>query len=179
MKRALTVAIGIFTAAHAANAAQAGYFDVPPTVTLESGDTWRLDGQRYRIYGIQSCLRGTAYTDKAGHKQDCGNASLAMLAAYIADGHPQCAPLIKEEKITYVVCYIRVANEILDLANVMITSGFAFTALNIEGLPYVPTYAVAEQTARQKKSGLWQFPDFPHPSVILSKLAFQAERVKK
>ena len=67
----------------AANAAPEGYFDLAPGITLETADTWISNGERFRLYGIQSCLRGTAYTDGQGNRQDCGEASLAMLAAYM------------------------------------------------------------------------------------------------
>ena len=51
-------------------------------------------GRRYRLYGVQTCLRGTTYTDHAGQRRDCGEASLAVLAAYITDTHPVCATMV-------------------------------------------------------------------------------------
>nr|WP_323131413.1 hypothetical protein [Sinorhizobium medicae] len=77
-------------------------------------------------------MRGTAYTDKHGQNRDCGEASLAVLAAYIKDTKPVCAPVVKKNGIAYVVCYATVGKERLDLANVLITSGYAFAALNGE-----------------------------------------------
>ncbi|MEY9625110.1 endonuclease YncB(thermonuclease family) [Sinorhizobium fredii] len=59
----------------------------------------------------------------------------------------------------------------------MITSGYAFTALNADGLPFHPPYAVAEQDARVKRAGLWQFEDVQHPAILLSREA--NERAKK
>ena len=94
---------------------------------------------------------------------------LAILAAYIKDTKPVCAPVVKKDGIAYVVCYATVAKERLDLANVLITSGYAFAALNREGLPYHVPYAVAEQLARDKRAGLWQFEDVQHPAILLSR----------
>jgi endonuclease YncB( thermonuclease family) len=68
-----------------------------------------------------------------------------------------------------VVCYATVGTDRLDLTNVLITSGYAFAALNGEGLPYHVPYAVAEQLARDKRAGLWQFEDVQHPAILLSR----------
>lgn len=164
-------------AATSATAAPEGYFDLRPGVTLETGDTW-IDGEkRYRLYGVQSCLRGTSYADKHGEKRDCGDTSLAVFAAYIKDTKPVCAPVARTADFTYVVCYAQVGQSRLDLATMMITSGYAFAALNAEGLPFHPPYAVAEQDAREKRAGLWRFDDVQHPAILLSRTA--NERAKK
>lgn len=149
-------------------AAPPGYFDLKPGVTLETGDTWTDAGKRYRIYGIQSCIRGTFYTDHAGQKRDCGDASLAILAAYIKDTAPICAPAAQTSDLTYVVCYSTVKDSRLDLATMMISQGFAFASLDKFGLPVFPAYSVAEQDARARTAGLWQFKDVQHPAILLS-----------
>ncbi|NRP75149.1 hypothetical protein ILFOPFJJ_06072 [Ensifer psoraleae] len=167
MRKALLLLSALLPAT--AIAAPDGYFDLLPGVTLETGDTWTSDGKRFRLYGVQSCLRGTSYTDKHGQKRDCGEASLAVFAAYIKDTKPVCAPVAKKDDTAYVVCYATVGRQRLDLANVLITSGYAFAALNGEGLPYHVPYAVAEQLARDKRAGLWQFEDVQHPAILLSR----------
>lgn len=176
MRRAAIYLAAILTSGEI-NAAPAGYFDLQPGVTLESGDTWVAGGNRYRLYGVQSCLRGTPYTDKTGQKRDCGDASLAVFAAYIKDTRPVCAPVAKTAETSYVVCYATVGRDRLDLATMMVTSGYAFAALNAEGLPFHPPYAVAEQGAREQRAGLWQFEDVQHPAILLSRSA--NERAKK
>lgn len=153
------------------DAAPNGYFDLPTTVTLESGDTWMQSGQKFRLFGVQSCLRGTSYTAKDGSKRDCGDASMAMFAAYIRDTKPVCAAVAKTGDLTYVMCYATVAGKMLDLGTILISTGFAFAALNQSGIPYNPAYAVAEQQARDGKSGLWAFPDVQHPAILISKAA--------
>ncbi|WP_367118393.1 thermonuclease family protein, partial [Mesorhizobium sp.] len=108
---------------------------------------------------------------------DCGDASLAVFAAYIKDTKPVCAPVAKTADLSYVVCYATLGKDRLDLATMMIASGYAFASLNAEGLPFHPPYAVAEQDARDRRAGLWQFQDVQHPAVLLSRSA--NERAKK
>ena len=148
-----------------------GYFELTPGVTLESGDSWRDDGRYLRLFGVQACLRGTYYTDKTGARRDCGEASLAVLAAYIADIRPLCAQVARSTDTVFVSCYATIGTDRLDLANLMISSGFAFASLDERGLPYHAPYAVVEQTAREKRVGLWQFDDVQHPAILLSRTA--------
>jgi endonuclease YncB( thermonuclease family) len=148
-----------------------GYFELKPGVTLESGDSWRDDGRHFRLYGVQACLRGTFYTNKAGTRRDCGEASLVVFAAYIADTHPICATVAQSAGTVFVACYATIGADRLDLANLLISSGFAFASLNERGLPHHTPYAVAEQAAREKKVGLWQFDDVQHPALLLGQSA--------
>ncbi|MBB6469169.1 endonuclease YncB(thermonuclease family) [Aminobacter lissarensis] len=166
----------VFAGGSWAAAAPEGYFDLQPGVTLETGDTWIAEGKRYRLYGVQSCLRGTAYTERSGEKQDCGDASLAMLAAYIRDTSPVCAPVAASAGTTFVACYATIGGERLDLANILIASGFAFASLDAGGMPLHAPYAVVEQKARESRAGLWQFDDVQHPSILLSRAANERGR---
>ncbi|WP_353646791.1 thermonuclease family protein [Mesorhizobium sp. WSM2239] len=159
-------------AAAPASAAE-GYFDLQPGVTLESGDSWIDGGTRLRLYGVQACLRGTFYTDRFGFRRDCGEASLAVLAAYVADAKPRCARIARSRDTVLVSCFVVIGSDRLDLASLMISSGFAFASLDANGLPYHPAYAVVEQTAREKGAGLWQFDDVQHPAILLGQSAGQ------
>lgn len=176
MRGGATLCVAAVFTGSAATAAPNGYFDLRPGVTLETGDTWIAEGKRYRLYGVQSCLRGTDYTDRSGEKRDCGDASLAMLAAYIRDTHPVCAPVAKNSDTTFVGCYAMIGSERLDLANILIASGFAFAALDASGMPFHAPYAVVEQNAREARAGLWQFDDVQHPSILLSRAANESVR---
>jgi endonuclease YncB( thermonuclease family) len=164
-------AIGICLWTAAASAAPAGYFELTPGLLFETADTWALGAKRYRLYGLQSCLRGTFYTDRSGRKRDCGEASIAVLAAFIKDISPVCAPVAELSDLTFVVCHAMVGRDRLDLAMMMITEGYGFASLNSEGLPVHIPYAVAEQEAREAGKGLWQFKDVQHPSIFLSHAA--------
>lgn len=144
-----------------------GYFELKPGMTLESGDSWRDGGRHFRLFGVQACLRGTFYTDNTGARRDCGEASLAVLAAYIKDTTPLCAQVAQSAGTVFVSCYATIGADRLDLANLMISSGFGFASLDRRGLPYHAPYAVVEQAAREKKAGLWQFDDVQHPAILL------------
>jgi endonuclease YncB( thermonuclease family) len=170
-RRALIALLAIWSNAGTSLAASPGYFDLNKTVTLESGESWSGQSGRYHLYGVQACLRGTSFTNRAGEKLDCGDASMAVFAAFIKDTHPQCAPVARVGDLTYVVCFASVGKDQLDLATVMISKGYAFAALDANGLPINPAYAVAEEEAKQRKAGLWQFPDVQHPAVLLSHAA--------
>lgn len=159
----LTLTLG----ATSAEAVPEGYFELRPGVTLESGDSWLDSGTRYRLYGVQACLRGTYYTDRSGHRRDCGEASLAVLAAYIADTNPLCARVARSSGTVLVSCFAIVGGDRLDLGNLLVASGFAFASLQSNGLPHHPPYAVAEQSARENGAGLWQFDDVEHPALVL------------
>jgi endonuclease YncB( thermonuclease family) len=148
-----------------------GYFELRRGVTLESGNSWQDGGQDFRLFGMQGCLRGTFYIDKAGARRDCGEASLAVLAAYIADTKPVCAQVAQAAATVFVSCYATIGADRLDLANLMISSGFAFASLDERGLPHHVPYAVAEQAAREKEIGLWQFDDVQHPAILLGQPA--------
>lgn len=148
-----------------------GYFELKPGVTLESGDSWHDSGRHFRLFGVQACLRETSYTDKSGARRDCGEASLAVFAAYIADTHPVCAQIARSAGTVFVSCYATIGTDRLDVANLMISSGFAFASLDERGLPHHAPYAVVEQTAREKRIGLWQFDDVRHPALLLGQSA--------
>ncbi|KAA0693754.1 thermonuclease family protein [Neorhizobium sp. P12A] len=151
--------------------AQSGYTPLGDGITLETGDTWSLDGHRFRLYGVQSCLRGTSFTVSPGDTRDCGEASLAVLAAFIRDTRPACAPVAQNTSLSYVLCFSTVGGHSLDLGTILISEGFDFAALDNKGLPVNPAYAVAEQEARSRRAGLWQFADVQHPSVLIGHVA--------
>ena len=165
----------LMLAAGPALAAPDGYFDLKPGITLVSGDTWRHAGRTYRLYGVQSCLRGTFYTAERGKKVDCGDSAIAVLAAYIKDTKPLCAPVARSASVTYVSCYVMMGNDRLDLGTMLISTGWGFAALNTNGEPYQMSYLVTEQAAKDAQKGLWQYPDLQHPSIIVSSQAQKAE----
>lgn len=148
-----------------------GYFELKPGVTLESGDSWYEGDRHFRLFGVQACLRETFYTDTAGARRDCGEASLVVFAAYISDTAPLCAQVARSAGTVFVSCYATIGADRMDLANLMISSGFAFASLDGRGLPYHAAYAVVEQAAREKKVGLWQFDDVQHPAILLGQSA--------
>ena len=150
-------------------------FAVPQTgVAFLTGDSWQQAGQTMRLYGVQACIRGSLYTDKSGQKQDCGAVSLAILAAIVKDTKPTCAPLAQltapvtsQPSPILVICSAHIGNQALDVGTMLITQGFAFSALTDTGKPIYMPYSIAEGVAQQSHAGLWAYPDMPHPNRIL------------
>jgi endonuclease YncB( thermonuclease family) len=154
-------------------------FDFPQDgVEFLTGDTWRVGGQTYRLYGVQSCIRGTRFTNAAGAKKDCGEASLAYTAAIVRDGHPRCTAVAQagNPPIVYTVCAATVGRSTLDLGTILITEGFAFAAADANGKPINFAYAVVEGDAQRARRGLWAATDLPHPTRILMDAARAAVR---
>ncbi|GLS18045.1 succinoglycan biosynthesis protein exoi [Labrys miyagiensis] len=150
-------------------------FAVPQSgVTLITGDTWQQNGLQMRLYGVQSCIRGTQYTNPAGARLDCGEASAVMLGALIKDTRPACTPIAQingtaesEPATILVVCTAHVGANNLDLGTIMITQGYAFAAFTLAGKPVYTPYIVAEAAAKNAKVGLWAAQDLQDPNAIL------------
>lgn len=149
-------------------------FEFPQSgVTFQTGDSWSSNGQTFRLYGIQSCIRGTFFTNSAKVRTDCGEASLAYLAAIVRDAKPRCTAIAQAgaPPIIFSVCAVHIGSNTLDLGTVLITQGFAFAATDATGKPTKFEYGVAESEASRAKRGLWSASDLPHPSTILMNAA--------
>lgn len=173
-----TLVLTLVAAAFAAHAQeQAGPWSaIPATATFTTGDSWIHGGETYRLYGVQACLRGTAVTNVAGARIDCGEASLAMLVALIRDLQPRCYTAARQAstRTRFVVCLAllqkgEAAGSRIDLATALISTGWAFAAITSSGAPIHPPYIVAQEFARKQRRGLWQFEDVPDPNRIILK----------
>lgn len=157
-----------------AQIAAPGWFPVAPDAAFDTGDSWSSAGVTYRLYGVQSCLRGTFFTNAHGIKRDCGEASLAMLVALIRDLRPQCyeAAEAPQTRTAFVFC-VAVRTEgagkgsRIDLGTALIATGFAFAALKPDGSPVHAPYLEAQHVAQRSRTGLWAFPDLPDPNAII------------
>lgn len=178
MRRALPAAAMVaLTLAHGAALAQSSssrWFPVPDTAVYQTGDSWSVAGTTFRLYGVQSCLRGTSFTNAHGIRRDCGEASLAMLIALIRDLRPQCYDAAKAAEIrtTFVFCVATRSEGAgkgsrIDLGTALIATGFAFAALKPDGEPVHAPYLEAQGLARTTHAGLWAFPDLPDPNAII------------
>ena len=150
------------------------WFPIPPNAVFETGDTWTTGGKRYRLYGVQSCLRGTSFTNAKGVKRDCGETSLAMLVSLVRDLRPVCyaAANIDYGRTVLVFCFAameqgRNKGARLDLGTALVSIGYAFASVTLDGRPVYSPYLVAESQARNTKSGLWAYPDMPDPNAII------------
>lgn len=141
----------------------------PEQAQFETGDTWISGGRRYRLYGLQACLRGTSVTITPGVVRDCGELNLVMVQALIRDTKPVCTTIKDIDQNNAVVgCQTTTGKRRYDLATYMIAEGWGFAAVDTTGHLVVPGYRVAEESARSSRAGLWAFSDMPHPVAILA-----------
>lgn len=147
---------------------QSNFSPFPATAQFETGDTWIADGRRYRLYGLQTCLRGTNITLSAGVIRDCGELNLIMAQALIRDTKPVCTTVKDlDANNAVVVCQTTTGQRGYDLATYMIAQGWGFAAVDGAGQLIVPGYRVAEESARSARAGLWAYSDMPHPVSVL------------
>jgi endonuclease YncB( thermonuclease family) len=174
--RALAAALAPLAATAGARAEPEAsrWFAVPASAVYLTGDSWSDAGRTYRLYGVQSCLRGTHFTNGHGLTRDCGEASLAMLIALTRDLQPQCYDAAEQPqtRTVFVFCVAtRTAGSgegsRIDLGTALIATGFAFAALKPDGQPVHAPYLVAQLVAQRSKAGLWAFPDLPDPNAII------------
>jgi endonuclease YncB( thermonuclease family) len=143
-------------------------FVVSSNIQIESGDTWTQDGTKFRLYGVQSCLRGTDFVQGA-QRADCGLASIAQFAALIQSSSASCQPLgAANDGAVFVVCGAKVGNVTIDIGTALIASGYAFAAVNKAGAPINANYLVTELVAKNRRQGLWAGA-FTHPVQLLLK----------
>lgn len=140
----------------------------PDEAQFETGDTWVANGRRYRLFGMQACLRGTSITVAVGAVRDCGELNVIMAQALIRDTRPVCTTLQDiDQNNAVVACQTTAGEHRYDLATYMIAQGWGFAAVDGAGQPIVPGYRVAEESARNARAGLWAYPDMPHPVSLL------------
>ncbi|PJR12843.1 thermonuclease family protein [Sinorhizobium meliloti] len=150
------------------SAAQPEFMPFPFAAQFETGDTWIANGRRYRLYGLQTCLRGTPVTLSPGVVRDCGELNVIMAQALIRDTKPVCTKLKDlDQNNAVVVCQTTTGQRAYDLATYMIAQGWGFAAVDGAGQLIVPGYRVAEETARNASVGLWAYSDLPHPVSVL------------
>lgn len=168
--------IGMIPARAQDNAVSTGsWYPVPYNAKFLTGDSWQYETVTYRLWGVQSCLRGTKFINAYNKERDCGEASLVVLASMIKDLKPACSTVTEDvpQRTRFVVCLSTIQSgpakgQRIDLATALITQGYAFAAHTTDGsLVHVP-YGVAEEQARDRKAGLWQF-DFPNPNAIIAR----------
>jgi endonuclease YncB( thermonuclease family) len=146
-------------------------FSVPANIQIETGDTWSQGGRKYRLYGVQSCLRGTNFITPT-ETADCGLVSLAQFAALVQTAPVSCQPVgLAKDGAEFAVCGARFGNgsgetKFVDLGTALISSGFAFAAIDQTGAAVNANYLIAELVAKNKRSGLWA-GKFRHPVQML------------
>ena len=173
-RTAIALIAGLSTSPVLSQPKPSPWFPVPADAIFETGDTWTAGGKRYRLYGVQSCLRGTSFTNAKGVKRDCGEASLAMLVSLVRDLRPMCyaAANVDYGRTVLVFCFATMEQgnnkgSRVDLGTALISIGYAFASVTQGGSPIYAPYLIAQGQAKNTKSGLWAFPDMPDPNAII------------
>lgn len=152
--------------------ASSEFVPFPMQAQFETGDSWVSGGRRYRLYGLQACLRGTSITLSGEAVRDCGELNVIMAQALIRDTRPVCARIQEiDQNNTVVACQTTAGQHRYDLATYMIAQGWGFAAVDGAGQLIVPGYRVAEDSARAARAGLWAYSDLPHPVTVLMQQA--------
>ncbi|MER9731841.1 thermonuclease family protein [Mesorhizobium sp. M0217] len=162
MKQASFAVLAAFSVSAPAQAQDAPDTAVPTPLAVSksaqllTGDTWRDGNRLFRLYGVQSCLRGTSAEEPNGNKIDCGNTSLAHLAALFDSAAVSCQPIgYALDKAVFVVCGAQLNGETIDVGTALIATGYAFAATTAKGKAVNENYLVAEINAKMKRAGLW------------------------
>ncbi|KUM26679.1 hypothetical protein AU467_20325 [Mesorhizobium loti] len=173
MKLASLAVLAVFRLCASAQAQDAPDSAVPTPLAVSksaqllTGDTWRDGGHLFRLYGVQSCLRGTSAEEPNGNKIDCGNTSLAHLAALFDSAAVTCQPIgYALDEAVFVVCGAQLNGETIDVGTALIATGYAFAATTAKGKAVNENYLVAEINAKMKRAGLWS-TTFRHPVKLL------------
>lgn len=147
---------------------------ISATATFETGDSWSSDGVAYRLFGVQSCLRGSKVVGADGSDRDCGELSMMMLIRLVGQWHPLCYPVSQsaDGHLQLVICSARVTSgpwsgSVIDLGTALISSGFAFAALNANGSPVNNGYRVSQMIAKKGRKGLWSLGNLHDPNEII------------
>lgn len=143
-------------------------FPIPKGVIYLTGDSWDQGGTVVRLFGVQSCIRGTTLKTENG-EIDCGEISMAFLANFMKSSPTKCQGIIQTESppLYHVICKSTVGDNEVDLGTALILKGFAFAMNDSGGKPVNIQYYIAEQEAKEKRAGLWKFDKFPHPNAII------------
>lgn len=170
--RAQASQAGFPAANDAAQLQSTAFVPFPSNAQFETGDSWISDSKRYRLYGLQACLRGTTVTLSAGASRDCGELNVIMMQALIRDTKPVCTNIqMIDQSNVVVACQTTAGAHRYDLATYIIAQGWGFAAVGSTGQLIVPGYRIAEESARTARAGLWAYPDMPHPVSVLMQQA--------
>jgi endonuclease YncB( thermonuclease family) len=132
-----------------------------PTVQVVDGDTLRVDGQKYRLLGIDAPESSQTCADARGAGYACGAMATQRMNELVQGRRVSCQPTgARTYDRLVAVCYADGA----DLGQQLVTEGWAL-AYRTYSTAYVPH----EDAARAARAGLWSGTFVPpwehrHPS---------------
>ncbi len=126
-------------------------------VYVVDGDTFHINGQKIRIWGIdavelhQTCL-------KSGQSYECGGLGRIYLQSVIGKNVPVCTAMPKSPKETRTVASCQVDGK--DIGREMVKSGWALDYKHFSK----GKYSTEERDARDNKRGIWA-GEFENPYI--------------
>ncbi len=126
-------------------------------VYVVDGDTFHINGQKIRIWGIdavelhQTCL-------KSGQVYECGKSARLYLQSVIGRDVPVCGSKPKSPKETRTVASCEINGK--DIGREMVKSGWALDYKHFSK----GAYSVEERDARENRLGIWS-GEFENPYI--------------
>lgn len=119
------------------------------SITVADGDSFRMNGQRYRLQDIDAPELHQHCKDGAGREWPCGRRSRDELRKILTRARIDCRPVTRDRFGRFVaVC----STGGRDVGEIMVRNGWA-TAY--KGRGFTSSYIRAENEARSAKRGLW------------------------
>lgn len=127
--------------------------DASAEALVKDGDDLIIEGQDYRLFGVDAFEEGQICKDDAHQEYDCGKRAKAALEQLIEGKSVRCTKVYKRGKRDIANC---VANDV-DVGLALIREGWAFTRPDF--LKQRPAREIelcsAEKEAREAKRGAW------------------------
>ena len=126
-------------------------------VYVVDGDTFHINGQKIRIWGIdavelhQTCL-------KSGQVYECGKSARLYLQSVIGRDVPVCGSKPKSPKETRTVALCKVEGK--DIGREMVKSGWALDSKHFSK----GEYSAEDRDARENRRGIWS-GEFENPYI--------------
>ncbi len=117
-------------------------------VYVVDGDTFHMNGQKIRIWGIDAVERHQTCL-KSGQSYECGKSARLYLQSVIGKDIPVCTARPKSPKETRTVASCQVDGK--DIGHEMVKSGWALDYTHFSK----GAYSSEEKAARQKRLGIW------------------------
>ena len=118
-------------------------------IQLRDGDSFVLDGEEIRLWGIDAPEFSQSCRDPAGQEYFCGKRAKGHLQDLIGRGSVRCEPTSRAKNETRIVAQCFVGEN--DLGSQMVQSGWAIEYKYFSK----GAYAAEERTAKNSRHGLW------------------------
>jgi endonuclease YncB( thermonuclease family) len=119
------------------------------SISVADGDSFQIDGRRYRLHGIDAPELHQTCRSRDGREWPCGRRARDELRKLLSGGNLECSP-VATDRFERMVAACRVDGR--DLGDSMVRNGWA-VAHRARGAS--SRYVSAEQEARAAGRGIW------------------------